>query len=103
MNLTIFDRGCFHVISANDRKRYVMRIKKILRDNGILLKCFSDKELRQEGQHRFSQNGIKEIFEKEGGFKVEDIKETVYQDTLNPLPKALFVVMMKRANLKKLS
>jgi cyclopropane fatty-acyl-phospholipid synthase-like methyltransferase len=100
----IFDRGCFHVICANDRKRYVMRIKKILRDNSILsLKCFSDKELRQEGPHRFSENEIKEIFEKEGRFKIEDIKETVYQGTLNPLLKALFVVMMKRGNLKKLS
>jgi hypothetical protein len=29
------------------------------------------------------------------GFKIEDIKETVYQGTLNPLPKALFVVMRK--------
>jgi hypothetical protein len=30
--------------------------KKILKDNGILfLKCFSDKELMQEGPYKFSQ------------------------------------------------
>lgn len=89
----IFDRGCFHVISINDRKQYIMEIKRILKDNGILfLKCFSDKEQGDYGPYRFSEDDIKEIFGK--GFKIQNIKETVYQGTLNPLPKALFVVML---------
>lgn len=46
----IFDRGCFHVISIEDRDKYVMTIKNILKDNGILfLKCFSDKEHTKKG------------------------------------------------------
>jgi len=41
----IFDRGCFHVLSSRDRKEYINKITRILKDNGILfLKCFSDKE-----------------------------------------------------------
>jgi cyclopropane fatty-acyl-phospholipid synthase-like methyltransferase len=90
----IFDRGCFHVISVNERKRYLMGVKRILRANrGILfLKCFSDKEQGENGPYRFSKDKITKIFENEG-FEIESIKDTVYQGTLNPLPKALFVVM----------
>src|SRR6476469_5994375 len=91
----IFDRGCFHVLSIDDRDKYVMTIKNILKDNGILfLKCFSDKEPHEEGPHRFSQDKIKEIFGND--FEILSIKETVYQGTLDPLPKALFVVMRKK-------
>lgn len=89
----IFDRGCFHVISINNRKQYIIEIKRILKDNGILfLKCFSNKEQGDYGPYRFSEDDIKEIFG--NGFRIQNIKETVYQGTLNPLPKALFVVMI---------
>ncbi|MGZ5491250.1 MAG: methyltransferase domain-containing protein [Nitrososphaeraceae archaeon] len=38
----IFDRGCFHVFSGEDRPRYYNQIKRILKQKGILfLKCFS--------------------------------------------------------------
>ena len=52
----IFDRGCFHVLLPADRQKYISKIKQILKkDNGILfLKCFSDKEPRQEGPYKFS-------------------------------------------------
>ena len=66
----------------------------ILKDNGILfLKCFSDKEPMEEGPHKFSQDEIKDLFSE--SFIIDSIKETVYQGTLNPFPKALFVVMIK--------
>ena len=92
----VFDRGCFHVISTDDRKRYIMQVNRILKDNGILfLKCFSDKEQGEEGPHRFSKGKLKETFENEN-FKIENMKETVYQGTLNPLPKALFATMTKQ-------
>jgi SAM-dependent methyltransferase len=88
----IFDRGCFHVLLPVDRQRYITKIKQILRNNGILfLKCFSDKEPRQEGPYKFSQDEIMDLFNKH--FGMVDIKETVYQGTLDPYPKALFVVM----------
>jgi hypothetical protein len=66
-----------------------------LKDNGILfLKCFSNKEPRQEGPYKFSQEEIRSLFNKY--FIIDSIKETVYQGTLDPLPKALFAVMIKR-------
>jgi SAM-dependent methyltransferase len=92
----VFDRGCFHVLPINDRSRYVSKVKNILKKNGILfLKCFSDKELViDQGPYRFSPDKIKEIFGND--FEILSIKETVYQGTLNPLPKALFIVMRKK-------
>jgi ubiquinone/menaquinone biosynthesis C-methylase UbiE len=91
----IFDRGCFHVLAIDKRSTYVGEIKRILRKGGLLfLKCFSIKEEREEGPYRFSETDIANIFDR--NFSIELIKETVYQGTLNPLPRALFVVMKKR-------
>lgn len=82
----------FHVLLPVDRQGYITKIKQILRNNGILfLKCFSDKEPRQEGPYKFSQDEIMDLFNKH--FEMVGIKETVYQGTLDPYPKALFVVM----------
>ena len=59
----IFDRGCFHVLPPEDRKKYINKIKQILKDNGILfLKCFSDKEPIQEGPFKFSQDEITNLY-----------------------------------------
>ncbi|MBV9176968.1 MAG: class I SAM-dependent methyltransferase [Nitrososphaeraceae archaeon] len=92
----IFDRGCFHVLSPSDRIKYINKIQQILKkQNGMLfLKCFSDKEPRQEGPYKFSQDEIRALFGKP--FKIHSIEETVYQGTLDPLPKALFVVMTNK-------
>jgi SAM-dependent methyltransferase len=93
----IFDRGCFHVLLPTDRQRYITKIKQILKDNGILfLKCFSDKEPRQEGPYKFSQEGIRGLFSKY--VWIDSIKETVYQGILDPFPKALFAVMIKNSS-----
>ena len=91
----IFDRGCFHVLLSSDRQKYIIKIKQILKAKGILfLKCFSDKEPRQEGPYKFSQYEIRDLFNE--SFRIESIKETVYQGTLDPFPKALFIVMINR-------
>jgi SAM-dependent methyltransferase len=91
----IFDRGCFHVLLPADRKKYITKIKQILKDNGILfLKCFSDKEPRQEGPYKFSPDEIRDLFGE--SFRIDSIRETVYQGTLDPFPKALFVVMVSK-------
>ncbi len=92
----IFDRGCFHVISPNDRLRYVNEVNRILKDGGLLfLKCFSEREpMREAGPYRFSADVVNDFFASHG-FEIQCMKETIYQGTLNPLPKALFVVMAK--------
>jgi ubiquinone/menaquinone biosynthesis C-methylase UbiE len=91
----IFDRGCFHVLPIEKRKTYVNTIKRILDEKGMLfIKCFSEKETFKDGPFRFSKIQIKEIFEE--SFIIENIKDTVYQGTLNPLPKSLFALMRKK-------
>jgi len=92
----IFDRGCFHGISPDDRNRYVAKVKDIIKKEGILfLKCFSEKELREEGPYRFSPDKIKKIFGSD--FEILSIKETDYSGDVDPVPpKALFVVMKKK-------
>jgi SAM-dependent methyltransferase len=92
----IFDRGCFHVLERSSRQKYVNQISRILRDGGLLfLKTFSTKESsRGGGPYRFSIDEIDSIFSDR--FVIESFKETVYQGTLDSLPKALFVVLRKK-------
>ena len=92
----IFDRGCFHVILPEKSSKYGEEVSRTLKEGGLLfLKCFSEKEpVRDTGPYRFSNDMIKKTFEN-SRFKVQGIRETVYQGTLNPLPKALFVVISK--------
>jgi hypothetical protein len=58
----------------------------------LFLKCFSDKEPGQEGPYKFSPDEIRDLF----SFRIDSIKETVYQGTLDPFPKALFIVMINQ-------
>ncbi len=91
----IFDRLWFHVRSPGDRQKYTRQKKRILKANGILFfKCFGDKELMQEGPYKFSQDEIRDLFNK--SFQIDSIKETVYQGTVDPFPKALFVDMINQ-------
>jgi SAM-dependent methyltransferase len=92
----IFDRGCFHVLEPSSRQKYVNQISRILRDGGLLfLKTFSTKESsRGGGPYRFSIDEIDSIFSDR--FVIESFKETVYQGTLDILPKALFVVLREK-------
>jgi hypothetical protein len=54
-----------------------------------------EKELPEDkGPHKLSKSELKQIFSND--FEVEYIKDTVYQGTLNPLPKALFAVLKKK-------
>ena len=91
----VFDRGCFHVLPIDKRPVYIKEIKRILDDNGrLFLKCFSNKEPRQEGPYKFSETEIRQLFGNE--FVIISVKDTIYQGTLDPLPRALFVVMSKQ-------
>jgi SAM-dependent methyltransferase len=93
----IFDRGCFHVLEPSSRQRYVSQVSRLLRDEGLVfLKTFSAKEPSRGGggPYRFSIGEIDSIFSDR--FMRESFKETVYQGTLDILPKALFVVLSKR-------
>ena len=92
----ILDRGCFHVLEPSSRQRYVNQVSRLLGDEGLLfLKTFSAKEpSKGGGPYRFSIDEIDSVFSDR--FVRESFKETVYQGTLDILPKALFVVLRKK-------
>ncbi|MFB2769362.1 class I SAM-dependent methyltransferase [Pelatocladus sp. BLCC-F211] len=88
----VFDRGCFHVFHPDLRQDYVRIVHNLIKPKGYLfLKCFSHLETREEGPYRFTPEEIKKIFGDR--FNVISIQETVYQGTLDPLPKALFSIL----------
>jgi 2-polyprenyl-3-methyl-5-hydroxy-6-metoxy-1,4-benzoquinol methylase len=90
----VFDRGCFHVLPPEKRQDYVRTVHTLVKPNGYLfLKCFSELEKSESGPYRFTHEQIQDIFSTH--FQVISIKETVYQGTLNPLPKALFCVISR--------
>ncbi len=84
------------MLEPSSRQRYVDKVSRILRDGGLLfLKIFSAKESpRGGGPYRFSIDEIDSIFTER--FVTDSFKETVYQGTLDILPKALFVVLRKK-------
>jgi 2-polyprenyl-3-methyl-5-hydroxy-6-metoxy-1,4-benzoquinol methylase len=91
----VVDRGCFHVIDPERRPDYVRTLHRLVRTGGrVLLKTFSTKQPGSEGPHRFSADDIRSLFEPL--FEVESITETVYQGTRDPLPFALFSVLVRR-------
>jgi len=90
----IFDRGCFHVLEPERRLDYVRIVSDLLKPGGYLfLKCFSRLQPGEEGPYRFTPEQIRKIFV--GRLSVLSIKETVYQGTLDPLPRALFCAMRR--------
>lgn len=85
------------MLEPADRPKYVSNVKSLLTDNNngmLFLKTFSIQEPRTYGPYRISPEMIKELFEKD--FEILSSKETIFQRTLSPLPKAFFTVMKKR-------
>ncbi len=91
----VFDRGCFHVLPAERRLDYVSTIAGLLRPEGyFFLKCFSHLQSGTQGPHRLSPEQIQALFGSQ--LQVQSIEETVYQGTLDPLPRALFCIMQRQ-------
>lgn len=91
----IFDRGCFHVLPPHRWKPYAQIIQGIIKPGGILfLKCFSTNEPGTHGPYRVGRDDIRISFSED--FEIISIIDTVYQGTLDPLPKALFCIMRRR-------
>ncbi|MCB1214096.1 MAG: class I SAM-dependent methyltransferase [Deltaproteobacteria bacterium] len=90
----VIDRGVFHIFEEEGRQQYLKNMQKLLKPGGYLfLKCFSKKETREEGPYRFNPEEIEAYFSPY--FEILSIKETVYYGTLDPWPKALFMVMKR--------
>ncbi|AUX48036.1 uncharacterized protein SOCE26_095620 [Sorangium cellulosum] len=91
----VFDRGCFHCLPPERRGDYARTLGRLVAPGGLFfLKCFSVLEPRDGGPYRFTPGDIREVFGEY--FEVLSVHETVYQGSLDPLPRALFVVLKPR-------
>ncbi|MBA2409380.1 MAG: methyltransferase domain-containing protein [Gammaproteobacteria bacterium] len=92
----IFDRGCFHVFAPERREDYVTAVSDLLNIGGYLaLKCFSRLQPGEQGPYRFTPEQIRKIFG--ARLKILSIRETVYQGTLEELPRALFCMLRRES------
>jgi cyclopropane fatty-acyl-phospholipid synthase-like methyltransferase len=70
---TVIDSGLFHVLSDEDRVRYVAGLTHVTEPGGrLLLLCFSDEEPGTQGPRRVSQREILAAFD--NAWKVEEIR-----------------------------
>ena len=92
----IFDRGCFHVLPPERRQEYISTVAGLLKPGGFFfLKCFSQLQPGTQGPNRFTPAHIQSAFSSQ--LEVCSVSETVYQGTLDPLPRALFCVIQRTA------
>jgi len=90
----IVDRGCFHVLEGNMRKKYVTTVSRLLKAHGyLLLKTFSHKELPGPGPSRFRPDEIEELFS--GSLGIRSLRDTTFHGNHRKPPRALFCVMQK--------
>lgn len=94
----ILDRGCFHALIPNQRKHYRTQVKRLLKNNGILfLKVMSDEEKNLPpfvSPYKFSKQEIYKLFEEY--FEIIDVRNSDFQGTLHPWPKAIFFVFKQK-------
>jgi len=90
----VFDRGCFHVFPPEKRRDYVRTVERLVAPCGLLfLKCFSVDQPGTQGPQRLSREEIRSTFR--ASFDVLSIEDTVYQGTIEPLPRALFCALRR--------
>ncbi len=91
----IHDRGCFHVFDPYQRPLYREKVSSLLKEKGILLlKTFSSKEPRDDGPYRYTIEELRSFFAKD--FIILHWEESFFVSTLEPNPRALFVVLKKQ-------
>jgi ubiquinone/menaquinone biosynthesis C-methylase UbiE len=70
---TVIDSGLFHVLSDEDRVRYVAGLTHVTKPGGrLLLLCFSDEETGTHGPRQVSQREIRAAFDET--WTVEEIR-----------------------------
>jgi cyclopropane fatty-acyl-phospholipid synthase-like methyltransferase len=78
---SVIDSGLFHVLSDDDRRRYVEGLYHVLEQGGqLFLMCFSDEEPGTEGPRRVSREELCDAFA--DGWEIESIQRC--QAELNP-------------------
>src|SRR5262245_22016889 len=101
---SVIDCGLFHVLSDDDRRRYVQGLSQAVEPGGLVfLMCFSDEEPGTEGPRRVSRKELHEAFA--NGWEVESIDPARIE--INPEftgmsfseggPKAWFAIIRRKA------
>jgi ubiquinone/menaquinone biosynthesis C-methylase UbiE len=88
-----YDRGCFHMLSSEDRPKAATEVWRVLKKDGLyLLRVFSDKETGTDGPHRFTRKELEDLFK--GKFKILKIWEGVFEGPMKP--KSYSMLMEKK-------
>jgi cyclopropane fatty-acyl-phospholipid synthase-like methyltransferase len=100
----VIDSGLFHVLSDEDRKKYVAGLANVLKPGGrLFLMCFSDEEPGTQGPRRVSKKELYDAFAQ--GWSVESIQpcQVEVRPDLKDLsfseggPKAWFAIVRRTA------
>ena len=100
---SVIDCGLFHVLSDDDRRRYVEGLARVVEQGGrLFLMCFSDEEPGTEGPRRVSRQELYDVFADD--WQVESIQPARVE--VNPEfteitfseggPKAWFAVVRRQ-------
>ncbi len=92
----IMDRGCFHVLDADQRPNYLRSVVRLLDENGyLLLKTFHKQETREEGPpNRFEAADIVKIFS--DTFELLECRDSFFESATGSGPKALFCILKRK-------
>jgi len=90
------DRGCFHVLTTDDRSKAVSEVHRVLAKRGLyFLQVFSDKTPPGPGPHRFSREELETLFQPK--FKILEIKEGQFQSPADASIKvSLYALLMEK-------
>src|SRR5262245_8861766 len=81
---TVIDCGLFHVLSDEQRRRYVEGLRHVTVPRGqVLLMCFSDAERPGDGPRRVSRQELHDAFD--DGWEIESIEPARFE--INPETK----------------
>jgi SAM-dependent methyltransferase len=100
---TVLDSGLFHVLSDEDRQRYVRGLANVIVAGGqLFLMCFSNEEPGTEGPRRVSRQELHDAFK--SGWNIESIEAARVE--VNPMfteanfseggPKAWFAIIRRQ-------
>ncbi len=92
----VIDRGCFHVFEPPQRPAYARTAAALVEPGGLIfLKTFSHLQPGDMGPQRVRPEEVEACFGP--AFEVLSTEHCVYQGNNDPLPKALFFVLRRRA------
>jgi len=80
---TVLDSGLFHVLSDDDRVRYVEQLRSVVVSGGrCYILVFSDRQSGDWGPRRVTERELRDCFA--DGWRVESVASSAYEVTLHP-------------------